>query len=278
MKRPIEFKVAGPEKGLGLAAVLQQRLKLSGRQARRLVDTRQVFVNQQRVWMARHVVATGDRIEVHAEVTPDRDAAPPPCPILWQDDAYLIIDKPAGWLANGPASIESRLSHELGREVFAVHRLDRDTSGCMLLAWSKRDRELMIPVFQRRAVKKIYEGIVIGRIPPGIEVINRPVGGEEAETHLKILRKHHGAARIEFTLITGRTHQIRRHLTSHGLYLAGEKQYGATVLDAPMLRTLKRHMLHAKQLGFPHPHTEQFVQARAPLPPDYREVAATLGV
>jgi RluA family pseudouridine synthase len=275
MKNPIVFKVAGPERGTQLIALIAQKLKLSRNEAKRLIDSRQVFVNDQRIWMARHEVEARDRIEIHGvEDTNQEDA----CAILWQDDHYLIINKPAGWLANGPGSIEEKVTAQTGKPVFAVHRLDRETSGCMLLAWSKDDTEKMIPVFQRREVKKIYEGLVIGKIPPDLRVINRTVEGEEAVTLIHVL-KHRGAvSRVEFTLVTGRTHQIRRHLTAYDLHLAGEKKYGATTLEKPELRNLARHMLHAKTLGFPHPYTEKLVQARATLPEDYVAAAKALGV
>jgi RluA family pseudouridine synthase len=275
MTQPIKFKVAGPEKGLELISLIARRMKLSRNEAKRHIDSRQVFINDQRIWMARHAVSSGDVIEIHGLPEKDDDN---PIGILWQDDHYVIVNKPSGWLANGPGSIEERLQKEQDRGVFAVHRLDRETSGCMLLAWTRADMELMIPVFQRREVKKVYEGLVIGKIPPDWSVINRTVEGEEAVTLVKVLRRKQQFSRVEFTLVTGRTHQIRRHLTACGLHLAGEKKYGATTLEKPVLRNLQRHMLHATILGFPHPHTEAFIQAKAPLPADYREAAKLLGL
>lgn len=271
------FKVAVPEKGKPLQTVLTQRLKISRNQAKRLLDSRQVFVNQQRIWMARHEVQTGDMVEVHSDLQHQEESTPR-CEILWQDDFYIVINKPPGWLANGPGSIEEKLEKELGRPVYAVHRLDRDTSGCMLLAFSKDDMELMIPVFQRREVKKIYEGLVIGKFPADLTVIDRTVAGEEAVTLVKVLRQNRSATRVEFTLVTGRTHQIRRHLNAYKLYLAGEKNYGNTVLDYPVLRTVKRHMLHAKVIGFPHPKTGDKVEVKSSLPEDYRKLAREIGV
>jgi len=277
MSKPILFKVAGPEKGMPLQALLTQRLKISRNLAKRLLDTRQVFVNKQRIWMARHVVQTGDMIEVQADIEQQEEAVPR-CEIIWQDDFYIIINKPSGWLANGPGSIEEKLEKELGRPVYAVHRLDRDTSGCMLLSFLKDDMEMMIPVFQRREVKKIYEGLVIGKFPADLTVIDRTVAGEEAVTLVKVLRQARSATRVEFTLVTGRTHQIRRHLNAYKLYLAGEKNYGNTTLEYPVLRTVKRHMLHAKILGFPHPKTGKMVEVKSALPEDYRKLAKEIGV
>ncbi len=275
MSKPIQLKVAGGEKGLELIALLARRLGLTRNEAKRRIDSRQVFINHQRVWMARHAVQIGDLIEIHGMMTPEVEK---PCDILWQDDHFIIINKPAGWLANGTGSVEEKLGRELKRTVHAVHRLDRETSGCMLLAWSREDMQRMIPVFQRREVKKLYEGLVIGNLPESLEVINRPVDGEDAMTLVKVMKRKGPASRLEFTLITGRTHQIRRHLTALGLHLAGEKQYGATTLDNPVLRTLKRHMLHAVLLGFPHPYTQTFVQARATIPEDFKMAAKALGL
>lgn len=275
MSKPVIFKVAGPEKGTTLIDLLAQKLKVSRNEAKRHIDSRQVFINEQRIWMARHKVSSGDRIEIHGTTAKDPDKD---CEILWQDEHYLIVNKPAGWLANGEGSIEDKLSEQTGKAVFAVHRLDRETSGCMLLSWSKPDMELMIPVFQRREVKKVYEGIVIGRIPRDLTVINRTIEGEDAVTLLKVISSRGQVSRVEFTLVTGRTHQIRRHLTAYDLHLAGEKKYGTTVLEKTGLRKLGRHMLHAKLLGFPHPHTEEKIQARAGLPEDYKLAARELGV
>lgn len=276
VKNSLQLKVAGPERDMELIAWLARKLKVSRNAAKRLIDTRRVFVNNQRVWMARHALEAGDRVEVHGLTAPEPETNP--CEILWQDDVYLIINKPAGWLANGTGSIEERLRRELDRPVHAVHRLDRDTSGCMLLAFRKADVERMIPVFQRREVIKVYEGLVVGKWPGALEVIDQPIEGEEAVTLLKVMRRHGQVARVEFTLITGRTHQIRRHLTMHNLHLAGEKNYGSTILENPALRTINRHMLHAKTLGFPHPGTGKLVQVRAALPADYRDAAKAMGV
>lgn len=276
VKNTLNIKVPGPDRGMELIAWLAQKLNISRNAAKRLIDSRQVFVNNQRVWMARHELDAGDRVEVHG-ITPAEPEQPAP-EILWQDDTYLIINKPAGWLANGPGSIEQRLQTGLGRPLHAVHRLDRETSGCMLLAFRKADVEKMIPVFQRREVVKIYEGLVIGKWPNGLEVIEKPIEGEEAVTRVKVMRRQGLVSRVEFTLITGRTHQIRRHLNAYQLHLAGEKNYGTTVLENPALRTITRHMLHAKTLGFPHPLTGKMIQVRAGLPDDYRAAAKALGV
>jgi len=277
MRKSLIIKVAGPERGQQLIAILAQKLGVSRNAAKRLIDTRGVFVNNQRVWMARHEVDTGDVIEVHGHDDTSGSSVRP-IEVLWQDEQYLMINKPSGLLSNGSDSVEQKLARELGREVFAVHRLDRDTSGCMLLAWSKPDMEKMIPVFQKRDVVKVYEGLVIGKWPAQLSVIDRRIEGEDAVTLVKCLRMKGPASRIEFTLVTGRTHQIRRHLACYDLHLAGEKNYGTNMLDNKSLRQIARHMLHAKQLGFPHPLTGKFVQARAGLPNDYKEAAKILGV
>ncbi len=271
------IKVAGGEKGEELIGWMARKLDISRNAAKRLIDTRQVFVNRQRVWMARHILQTGDLVEILV-AGESADEARPRLQVRWRDEHYLIINKPSGWLANGPGSVEEALTESLGRPVFAVHRLDRDTSGCMLLAWNKTGREKMIPVFQQREVIKVYEGLVIGKIPPGLDVINRKIEGEEAITRLKVLRRVGDIARVEFTLVTGRTHQIRRHLTMHQLHLAGDKNYGSTLIENPALRAIPRHMLHAKLLGFPHPVTGKFIEMRCPLPDDYRAAAKVLGV
>ncbi|HMP90997.1 MAG TPA: RluA family pseudouridine synthase [Kiritimatiellia bacterium] len=275
MTKPVTFKVAGPQKGAALIDLVSQKLSVSRNEAKRLIDSRQVFVNAQRIWMARHKVSVGDRIEInHTGKTKSESS----CEIIWQDEYYLIANKPSGLLSNGSGSVEEILGKQTGKPLHAVHRLDRDTSGCMLLAWKKPDMELMIPVFQRREVKKIYEGLVIGRIPRELNIINRGIEGEEAVTLLKVVASRGQASRVEFTLVTGRTHQIRRHLNAYDLQLAGEKQYGATVLEQSQLRKFGRHMLHARTLGFPHPKTGKHIEVKAGFPDDYRKAARELGL
>jgi len=262
------LKVAGGEHGRKLQDLLCERLGWSRKHAKRMLDGRFVFVNRQRIWMARHPLEAGDIVEVR-EPRADTATSSGTVRILFEDDDYVIVDKPAGVLANGPRSVETLLQEHLKNSALrAVHRLDRDTSGCFLLAKNQAAFDAMVKVFQERAVTKNYLAIASGRVPRDLRTIRTPIEKQEAVTHLRTVRAARIATLLELRLETGRTHQIRRHLSSAGHPLVGDKQYQTSVIKHDELRRVTRQMLHAERLSFKHPRTGQVVSARAPVPPD----------
>lgn len=272
------LKVSGGEHGRTLQEFLCERLGCSRKQAKRVLDGRFVFVNRQRVWMARHPLEAGDLVEVRSPAA-QAPAAPAALRVLHEDDDYLVVDKPAGLLANGPRSAEALLRTSLRNEgLEAVHRLDRDTSGCFLLAKSHAAFEAMVQVFQERAVTKVYLAIACGRMAHGSRTLRTPIDGQEAVTHLRTMRTSRFATLLQLRLETGRTHQIRRHLAADGHPLAGDKQYQTAVLKDDELRRVPRQMLHAGRLSFTHPRTGQVVDAEAPLPLDFVAAKRELGL
>lgn len=273
-----KLKVAGGEHGRKLQEFLCQRLGISRKQAKRLLDDRSVFVNHQRVWMAKHPLVVDDIVEVRQSSAAQRRLEEPLL-ILHEDDDYLIIDKPAGLLANGPASAESRLQeHFKNTALEAVHRLDRDTSGCFLLAKNRAAFEAMVKVFQERAVSKTYMAIARGRVPSSLRTIRAPIENQEAITHLRVLRGNNIATLLQLELETGRTHQIRRHLAASSHPLVGDKQYETRTIDRDELRRAPRQMLHAAKLSFKHPATGETVEAEADTPADFKSMQRALGI
>ncbi len=282
------------EDGWLLLDVLVARTGGSRRAAKRRLDERQVFINGRRVWMARHTVRDGDRIELPAETASGgRDAAPrapreprgtPPARtlrILYEDADYLVVDKPAGCVTNeSPDSLEARLRQERRAAGWrAVHRLDRDTTGCVWFARSEVAFHAAVEVFRAQAVRKIYDAIVIGCFPAERRRMRDPLDGQSAETWADIVRAHEQASHLRLRISTGRTHQIRRHLLAADHPLAGDKQYGASRALEPALRALPRQMLHATDLSAPHPLTPGTrIHARAPLPDDFKSALRRLGL
>lgn len=279
------------EDGWLLLDVLVARTGGSRRAAKRRLDERQVFINGRRVWMARHTVRDGDRIELPAEPAPgpraepraprERRAAAPAraLRILYEDADYLVVDKPAGCVTNeAPDSLESRLRHERRQTGWqAVHRLDRDTTGCVWFARSEAAFAAAVEVFRAQSVKKIYDAIVIGRFPAERRRMSAPLDGQSAETWADIVRANDQASHLRLRISTGRTHQIRRHLLSADHPLAGDKHYGASRELEPALRALPRQMLHATDLSAPHPlKPGTRIHARAPLPEDFKSALQRL--
>ncbi|MCT2557680.1 pseudouridine synthase [Tsuneonella sp. YG55] len=209
-------------------------------------------------------------------------------PILFEDGEALVIDKPAGLPIERPRaggrSLEDHLPQlRLGfqRDPVAVHRLDTDTSGCLLLARNPKALARFNRAFEERAVAKRYLGIVAGDFASdegSIELSLSKISsaekgwrmiparkGKPAVTHWRKLTAHEGLTLVEFRPETGRTHQIRVHAASGlGAALAGDPVYGSK-------HTGPRTMLHAIDLEVPR-EGKPAIRAHAPLPPDFAQL------
>lgn len=252
-----------------LLDVLAGRLDCSRRKAKTVIDSRGVFVNGRRTWMARHVVRAGDRIEVQGAPAPA--GAPRAIPVLREDESLLVVDKPPGLVVQGRDSVEARLQTGHGNPpVQAVHRLDRDTSGCLLLAKDPEIHDRLIEQFRLRGVTKTYVALVIGVMAARRQTIREPLDGRSATTHVELTATGPNASLVRIRTETGRTHQIRRHLASCGHPVIGDKKHGGSSVRNAKLRAVPRQLLHAESLAFTHPGTGKVVRVRAPLPGDMR--------
>jgi 23S rRNA pseudouridine1911/1915/1917 synthase len=231
-----------------------------------------VFVNGRRVWMAHHRLRQGDKVESRAPTEPARHRLM----VLFEDSDYLVIDKPPGVLSTGPDSAE-RLAG-LPKGVMAVHRLDRETSGCLLLAKNDRARKAAVEVFRKRDVTKTYHAIVTGQVKTNEETIREPVDGQAARTSLRVLDRQPMASHIQLKIDTGRTHQIRKHMALLRHPVAGDKRYGGSTRQDKALMEIPRQMLHARSLRFKHPRTGKPVRVEAALPRDFRACLRKLGL
>ena len=216
--------------------------------------------------------------------------------ILFEDGEALVIDKPGGLPLDTPRagcpSLEDRLDElKLGfqREPAPVHRLDRDTSGCLLLARNPKALKRFSVAFEERKVEKVYLGVVAG-VPEEEEgtiqlslskVSTAKDGwrmiparkGKPAVTHWRKLEVRDGLALVEFRPETGRTHQIRVHAASGlGLPLLGDPVYGS---GADRARSVRRTMLHAAALTVPRGGDKAPIVAQAPMPSDFRALGFT---
>jgi len=268
------FQIKPHEDGLTLLEVLADRLRCSKKQAKALLDSKQVFVNDRRIWMAKHAVKRKDTIET---IRPEGKMQK--TEILKKAGDLLIINKPAGLVTNGSAkSLEVKLQRELGNpECCAVHRLDRETSGCVIFAKNAAAKEAMIPVFKEQKVVKIYRAIVSGRVSDHLQTITRDIEGQSATTLVRVLDRTPSASYLELRIKTGRTHQIRKHLAAVRHPVLGDKGYAGDKNLREVLRTLPRQMLHAYKLVLPHPNNpEQPLRITAPVPADFKETLKAL--
>jgi 23S rRNA pseudouridine1911/1915/1917 synthase len=229
--------------------------------------------------------------------------------VLFEDDEVLAIDKPAGLPIHPTAKFYRNTLTSLLRERYpgqplqVAHRIDRETSGVLLIARTPGAASWLKRAFARRAVDKSYLALVRGQ-PPDSGVIDQPIKLLDTPTHLmmgaaadglkaitgfRVLRRFAAHALCEAHPETGRQHQIRVHLASIGHPIVGDKLYGAGEawfmrfcdqgIDPEMLAVfdgLARHALHAHRLTFPHPRTRAPITIESPLPPDLSDYIAQL--
>ncbi|MDP6347851.1 MAG: RluA family pseudouridine synthase [Dehalococcoidia bacterium] len=259
-------------------------------QAQRLIAADRVTVNGEAVPRPAHRLKPGDRVEVYRPVPAPPQPAPEPVPlqVVYDDEHLIVVDKPSGLTVHpGPGHLQGTLVNALlarypdliamgSSRPGIVHRLDKDTSGLLVVARTEPARQHIIAQLKDYRVVKRYLALVKGRVKPEEGVIEGPiarhprhrqrmalvVGGRDARTGYRVLRYLNGCTLVEVTPVTGRTHQIRVHLSAAGYPVMGDRTYGA---GSPHLA---RQFLHATYLHLRHPATEEEVEFNSPLPPD----------
>ena len=236
----------------------------------------------------------GEEVELAAE-TPVEVAERPPEPrIVWEDEHLLVVDKPAGLVVHpGAGHATGTLVDALAGKIAGgdddrpgiVHRLDRDTSGLMVVARSPEAHARLQELVRERALERIYLALVRGNPRSRTGRIEAPIGRDrseptrislttdsprEAVTHFEVERVWPGHALLRVRLETGRMHQIRVHLGAIDLPVVGDRVYG---VREP---ALGRQFLHAAELSFPHPFTGERIETRSDLPPDLAAYLAGL--
>lgn len=213
--------------------------------------------------------------------------------VSWSDDHLLLINKPSGLLTL-PDGYDSSLPHlksilepDYGR-LWIIHRLDRETSGIIVLGRSKAAHRHLNTQFEERTVEKIYHALVVGNPTWHEKRVDFPLRPDGDRSHRTIVDNAHGKASLTdfrvlgrfnaFSLLeaspkTGRTHQIRVHLRAIDFPIIGDNLYGE--VDHPLHHRLSRLGLHAKSISFTHPHSEVRLTFEAPYPGDFNEVLAT---
>jgi 23S rRNA pseudouridine1911/1915/1917 synthase len=246
--------------------------------------------------------------EVVVEIPPPEPSSvePEPLPlrVLYEDAHVLAIDKPAGLVVH-PApgarrgTLVNALVHRMGalagvgdpERPGIVHRLDRDTSGVLLVARTPAALEGLARQFRARSIEKRYVAIVRGALRPPSGTVDRPIGrhprerkrmsvrsrrGRAAVTRWTVLERLPGATLVQLRPETGRTHQLRVHLAALGHPILGDRVYGARRTARPGEPTCARQALHAAEIAFAHPASGERIVVRAPLPPDLETTLAAL--
>jgi 23S rRNA pseudouridine1911/1915/1917 synthase len=274
----------------------------------RLIEEAEILVNGRQV-KPTHTPRAGDSVQVHwpearpAEAQPEDIALE----ILFEDESLLVLNKAPGLVVHPAAGNEKHtlvnaLLHHCVGELSGVggvarpgivHRLDKETSGCLVVAKNDDTHLALSSQFASRKVEKVYQAILCGELPRAKGEIKAAIarhtshrkrmavneGGREAHTSYRVLERLRSATLVEAVLHTGRTHQIRVHFQFLGYPLVGDMTYGnrqnQRLEDLTGYRA-ERQMLHAYRLGFVHPRNGKKVAFEAPVPEDFREALGCL--
>jgi 23S rRNA pseudouridine955/2504/2580 synthase len=250
-------------------------------------------------------LALGDEVRVPPVRMAERPAAAPvparEFPILYEDDQLIAVDKPAGVAVHGGSGVSFGVIEQLRRArpqarfLELVHRLDKQTSGVLLLAKKRSALTALQEQFRARATDKVYAALVVGTWPAARKVIDvalhksttpdgvrrvRAVASDDADGRrsislVKVARRCQSYTLLDVTIKTGRTHQIRVHLAHEGHPIVGDDQYGDFELNRQLARgeglagvRFQRMFLHARRLAFDHPASGKRIELESPLPPE----------
>lgn len=286
-------KVKPEESGIRIDRFLADKFKdLSRSFIKKLIEEGKIKVNGRAIEPSYKVKAE-DEIEIEELSKPQRAPQPQDIPlkIIYEDDDILIVDKPAGMAVHpAPGCEDNTVVNALlsrYRELPSlsperpgiIHRLDKDTSGLMIIAKSPLAFNKLAKDFAERKIEKRYLALLIGNLPLDEGRIELPIGrdpfdrkkmkvtlgGKEALTKFKVLKRYDGFTLVDVEIKTGRTHQIRVHFSYQGYPIAGDEIYGKGKISG-----LERQFLHAYRLSFKHPRTEEKLSFTSPLPEDLR--------
>lgn len=280
--------VTKDQAGLTIEALLKHELHYSGRKLQKLTRQKGLFLNRKAAFLKKQVKENDSlRILLSSDadygVTPEEGALT----ICYEDDNLFVLNKPpfqlvhpTGWTAGG--TLSNFLAWHLQKRgvimtMRPVHRLDRDTSGCILFAKNDQSQFMLEQQLKIGSLKRTYTALVQGVIQPASGTIDAPIGehpdhpnrrtvsahGERAVTHYKTIETFPNASLLEVVLETGRTHQIRVHLAHIGHPVIGDTMYGAA---SPLIN---RQALHANAITFQKPDDGQTIAVTAPLPDDF---------
>ena len=301
MNAPIELIVPKEAARLRLDQFLARELpRFSRSRLQQLIRKAFITLNSTPA-RPRDLIRAGDRIQISEPPLEKIDNLPEAIPldVLYEDSDLVVINKPVGLVVHpGAGQREHTLVNALlhyfpklsgigGKErPGIVHRLDKETSGCLVVAKTDEAHRNLSAQFADRAVEKVYLALVTGKLSKSAGLIDQKIGrhpihrqqmsiqtkrGRAAKTEYRVISSSAKASLIECRLHSGRTHQIRVHLHHLGHPVLGDKVYGAK-----NAKNFSRQMLHAWKLGFAHPRTGEWKRFEAPMPDDFLNATKSL--
>ncbi len=296
------FFVSEEEEGVRLDVFTREQFDdLSRSYIQKLIKDQLILVNG-KAEKSKYLVSTGDEIEIQIPPAVELDVKPQAIPleIVYEDDDLLIVNKPKGMVVHpAPGNYENTLVNALMHHCKGnlssingvirpgiVHRIDKDTSGLLMVAKNNEAHRSLAAQLREHTITRRYHALVMGNIKENQATIDAPIarhpvdrlkmavidGGRDAITHFKVLERFFDYSYIEARLETGRTHQIRVHLSYIQHPLLGDDLYGGKTSKF----NLQGQSLYAKTLGFQHPVKGEYMEFEAPLPAYFTKLLEVL--
>ena len=289
--------------GQRLDIYVSEKEQITRSAAQKLIENGYVFVNGN-VKPKNYKVNINDDIEIDYPEPVPTDAIPEniPLDIVYEDEDLLVVNKPKGMVVHPAAgnytgTLVNALMYHCGDSLSAingvvrpgiVHRIDKDTAGLLIVAKNDNSHLILANQIKEHKADRIYRCVVIGNLKDDEGIINKPIGrspsdrkkmaivagGREAITHYKVLDRYRGFTYCEMKLETGRTHQIRVHMSSIGHPLCGDTLYGgnSTIFEKHNPDLFNGQTLYAKTIGFNHPKTNEYIKIDSDLPKWFEEI------
>lgn len=295
------------QSGMRIDSFAAEKFSLTRSAAAKLIENGHILVNGKSVTknykLKETDIVTAEIPEPEeTEITPENI----PLNIVYEDDDIIIVNKPQGMVVHPAAGnytgtlVNALMFHAKDRlsgingviRPGIVHRIDKDTSGILAVAKNNEAHLYLANLIKEHNIKREYVCLVLGNVKEDKFTVDKPIarhpkdrkkmavvlGGKKAVTHFEVLQRLNGATLLKCTLETGRTHQIRVHLNSVNLHIAGDPVYGVKNDVLAKKYKLCGQLLHAKTLGFVHPKTKEYVEFTSDLPEKFCEVVNGLKV
>lgn len=290
-----------------LDVYVSEALEVTRSNAQTLIEQGLVLVNG-KIESKNYKLRVGDDIQAQEQELRELDAVPENIPlnIVYEDEHIIVINKPSGMVVhpavgNESGTLVNALLYHCGSTLSGingvirpgiVHRIDKDTSGLLVVAKNDEAHIFLSSLLKEHGIKRTYFAIIIGHMKEQRGTIDAPIarhpadrkkmavvaGGREAITHYEVIEEFNGYSLLKLNLETGRTHQIRVHLSYKGHPIVGDTVYGggSTPFERANKALLDGQMLHAGRLEFPHPKTRENMVFECDMPSNYTELLERL--
>ncbi len=289
--------------GKRLDVFVSERFSITRSFAQNLIDDGHVLVNLE-VKSKNYRIRPGDCVEANIPEPTElsAEAEDIELDVVYEDEDIIVVNKPSGMVVHPAPGNETKtlvnalLYHCKGTlsgingviRPGIVHRIDKDTSGLLVVAKNDEAHVFLSSLLKEHGIKRVYHAIVTGHLKENEDTIDAPIarhptnrkkmavvaGGREAITHYKTIEEFSGFTYAKMELETGRTHQIRVHMSHIGHPIMGDTVYGGgkTPFEKAHKPLIDGQMLHAKELSFPHPRTKEIVRFECPLPENFEKI------